>query len=92
MEDILNSQWRPSEEAMANIVGDEMVILHLGNRVYFGLDAIGTEFWERLGRDERPDMICAAIAEDYDVELGSVEQDIRNFMAELIANDLIVRA
>jgi len=77
---------------MANTVGDEMVILHLGNRAYFGLDAIGTEFWERLNRQERPDRICAAIAADYDVELASVEQDIRSFMAELIANNLIVPA
>jgi len=88
----LSQEWRISEEAIANTVGDEVVILHLGNRTYFGLDSIGVEFWNGIKSNQRPDQIAASIARRHEIEPEQVNKDILEFMNELIANGLIVPA
>lgn len=53
MSDLLHSQWRITDQAIANAVADETVILHLGNGTYYGLDPIGAKLWEALQAGER---------------------------------------
>lgn len=89
MSDALTSKWRISDDAVANPVGGETVILHLGNGNYFGLDTIGTLLWEGLKREKVPSEICDEILAEYDVERGVVESDIIQFLEELRENDLV---
>lgn len=89
MSDSLHSQWRISDQAIANAVADETVILHLGNGTYYGLDPIGAKLWEALQTGERPAAICPGLLEVYDVTPERLEADLRELLGDLAANDLI---
>ena len=89
--DVLQERWHLSDDAIANPVGGETVILHLGNGTYYGLDPVGSMLWEGLKAGQPVSKVCDAILEKYDVERETVEQDLRRFLAELAENGLIVR-
>ena len=91
MTDILELPWQISSDAVANQVGDETVILHLGNGTYFGLDTIGTSLWDGLKSGKTPSEICEQITEEYDVDRATVEADMREFLGELAKNDLVTK-
>lgn len=92
MTDILNARWLIGDQAIANTVGDEMVVLHLGNGTYFGLDPIGSLLWETLAKGELPSAACDLILDRYEIDRETVEHDLRQFMDELAKGDLIVPA
>ncbi len=89
MSDVLEARWRISDQAIANAVADETVILHLGNGTYFGLDPIGAQLWEALQAGETPISICEALLEAYDVAPEQLAADLRALVDEMIANNLI---
>jgi hypothetical protein len=90
--DVLNIEWKISEDAVANAVGDEMVILHLENSNYYGLDPVGTVLWQGLSSGKKPTEVCDDILERFEAERERVEQDIARFLVDLEQNDLISRA
>jgi predicted Rdx family selenoprotein len=90
--DILNARWQISDQAIANTVGDEMVVLHLANGTYFGLDPVGTLLWETLAKGELPSAACDRILDRYDVDRETAENDLRAFMEELAQGELIAPA
>lgn len=92
MSDILEANWRISDQAIAKAVADETVILHLGNGTYFGLDAIGARLWDALKVGELPATICDGLLAEYDVEHATFQADLRVLLAELADNDLIEQA
>lgn len=92
MTDILNARWLISDQAVANSVGEEMVVLHLGNGTYFGLDPVGSLLWETLAKGELPSAACDLILDRYEIDRETVENDLRRFMEELAQGDLIVPA
>lgn len=92
MSDMLQENWRPSEDAIANPVGGETVILHLGNGTYYGLDKIGSLLWEGLKEGQRPCEVCDRILDEYDVERETLEKDLRAFLGDLSEHELVVRA
>ena len=90
MTDLLTLSVSPSEDAVDSTVGDETVILHLGNGTYYGLDPIGTIIWEGLKAGQALSDIRAAIVTDYDVSDGVVEADMRRFVSDLLDHDILV--
>lgn len=92
MTDILDVRWKISDQAIANTVGDEMVVLHLANGTYFGLDPVGALLWESLTQGDLPKDACEAILARYEVDRETVENDLREFLGELADGDLIEQA
>ena len=90
MTDILDLRLKPSADAVESAVGDETVILHLKSGTYFGLDAMGTRIWELLKQGMVPAAICTQLEEEVDVERAVLETDVRRFLSDLKANDLLV--
>lgn len=89
MSDLLEARWRISDQAIANAVADETVILHLGNGTYFGLDPIGARLWDALQAGETPASICESLLDTYDVEPEQLANDLRALLDELVSNDLV---
>lgn len=87
--DLLETRWRISDQAIANSVADETVILHLGNGTYFGLDPIGARLWDTLSAGELPASICGSLLETYDVEPEQLADDLRALLTELASNNLV---
>lgn len=92
MTDILNARWTISDQAIANRVGEEMVVLHLANGTYFGLDPVGALLWEGLTSGDLPSQVCDKILESFEVDRDTAEDDLRTFLGELAESDLIAQA
>lgn len=92
MTDILNVHWQISDQAVANSVGDEMVVLHLTNGTYFGLDPVGALVWKTLEKGDVPARACDRILARFEIDRMTAEDDLREFLGELEQGDLIAQA
>ncbi len=91
MTDVLQRRLAVSRHAVENSVGDETIILHLKNGTYYGLDPLGTEIWRLLKDGIAPTEICRRVADEYNVELTTVEADARKFLRDLEAQGILVK-
>ena len=72
----LGSRVRISPEILAQPVGDEVVMLDVRQEKYFGLDPVGTRFWELLQEYDRLDAVHAAMLEEFEVTPERLEADL----------------
>jgi hypothetical protein len=79
-------------DVMTRKVGDETVILHLGDGSYYGLDVIGTRIWTLLAEGRPPVDVCEAIVAEYEVTRSRAEQDLEALLNELLARGLVKSA
>jgi hypothetical protein len=71
-------------------VGDEIVLLHLENGTYYGLDPVGTRIWALLKQDHGPVEICRLLSAEYEVAPETVEQDVRSFLTDLKSHGIVI--
>ena len=90
MTDILARQLLTSEQAMESRVGDETVILHLERGTYYGLDQLGTAIWELLKEGIAPVAISGILVREYGASRAVIEADMRRFLSDLRAHDIVV--
>lgn len=90
MTDILERRLIPSADVAESAVGDETVILHLVNGTYYGLDPVGTRIWGMIKDGVATPVICVRLAEEYQVDLATIEGDARKFLTELEAQGILV--
>lgn len=81
--------YAPSPDALESRLGDETVILHLGSGTYFGLDAVGTVVWEQLQDNQPPQAVCTHLRGVFPGAPDTMEQEVTDFMAQLLEHDLI---
>lgn len=71
-------------------VGDESVVLDLEQSVYFGLNRIGGELWEKLLAGATPDQLVRCLREQSpEVSEERAHHDVASFLAALRAEGLI---
>ncbi len=90
MTDILQRRLAPSPDAAESAVGDETVILNLVNGTYYGLDPVGTRIWALLKDGVATPEICRRLADEYDIDLVTIEADARTFLGDLEAQGILV--
>lgn len=90
MDDLFSRRLAPSPQALESSVGDETVLLHLGNDTYYGLDDVGTRIWALLKEGAALPAIRDRLATEYEVEPATVEADMRRFLGDLLAHDILV--
>ena len=81
-----------SDDVIESPVGDEIIMLHLGNSTYYGLDPVGVRVWSLLKEGQAPDAIRDALAREYGVEPEIIARDVARFLDELEANGMVSRA
>ena len=89
MTDLLDVPLTRSPEAVGSEVADELVLLHLTNGIYYGLNSLGTRIWQLLGTGMSPRAICAELADEFEVPVGIIENDARSFLADLMAQGIV---
>lgn len=71
-------------------VGNESVVLDLRESVYFGLNRIGGELWERLLAGATLDDLVQCLRAHFpDVDHQQARDDVESFLWELRAQSLI---
>ncbi len=70
-------------------MGDEMVLLNLESGAYFGLNAVGSDFINKIKIEESTHQALNDIANDYQVDLEEVIADFEELTTELLHHNLI---
>ena len=81
----------PSPDALDSRVGDETVLLHLGNSTYYGLDPVGTRIWTLLKEGHDVSAITATLLAEYDVEEAVLAADVDRLLSELVASGIVIQ-
>lgn len=83
-----DAKYRPAEEVVAKMVGDELVLLDYEREVYYGLDPIGARIWELLSTSTLSEIIDTLLGE-YDVTREELAADVEALMKELETSGLV---
>lgn len=78
-----------TSDTLINQVGEEAVLLNLNSEKYFGLDDIGTSMWQALTTSDTIQQAYESLLGEYDVEAGTLRQDLIELLEKLTSNGLI---
>lgn len=78
-----------SADQISSDLAGEAVILHLGQGMYYGLDAVGARIWELVQQPSTPAAICDTIVAEYDVTPERCMQDVLALLDELVTTGLV---
>ena len=81
--------YRLQDSVLESRLGDETVLLHIERGTYFGIDSIGTWLWDRLKAGNTVNNLVAATREEFSNGPETVEDDVLDFIRQLLVNDLI---
>lgn len=70
-------------------MGEECVILNLGDGVYYGLDGVGNRVWSLLAEPHTVGEICATIVGEYDVSAEDCEAAVIKLVEDLKGRNLV---
>jgi len=74
-----------------NIEG-ELVLIHMAKGSYYSTDAIGAQLWDLIVTGHRLDEMREWADASYQGDADEIARGVQNFVAELQAEELIVRA
>lgn len=78
-----------SDQVLCQKVSGETVLLDLASEQYFGLDEVGTRFWELLTSQKPFHEIVHIMAEEYDASKLQIEQDLKELLLRLSDEGLV---
>lgn len=84
--------YRRSDQAEAEVLHDEHIILNLANGEYFGTAIAGGFIWENLDGELTLSEIAVAMAKEYGIDEDQAQSDVLEFIGQLLEHGLIVRA
>ena len=84
-----NKHVRILPDILFQEVGGETVLLNFNNESYFGLDAVGTRFWQLLQDETDLRNIIALMLDEYDVEAERLENDLDELIDRMVEAKLI---
>jgi hypothetical protein len=85
----LHSRVVVSDEQVHTSLGDEAVILGLGDGVYYGLDAVGARVWGLLAAPRQVSEIVDVVTKEFEVGRERCEHDVLVLLGELAERRLI---
>ncbi len=78
-----------SDQVLSQRVGEETVLLDLAGENYFGLDPVGTRFWDLLQSGSTLPEIIEIMTAEFEVSAAQLEIDLLEFLAKLNSSGLI---
>ena len=70
-------------------LGEEVILLHLENGVYFGLENVGARIWKLLQKPVRVGEIERALREEYDVGPEKCHEEVVGLLNKLVDQSLV---
>lgn len=83
------SRVKVTPEQVSSELGTEVVILHVKNGVYYGLDEVGVLIWKNLQAGCRVSDIIANVMKEFDVDAKQCEQDVLRILREMMEAQLV---
>lgn len=80
---------RAPAHVLSRSARDETVLLNLENEQYYGLDGVGSRFWELVEEGTTLDGAVEKLTTEYSVERSVLEGDLKALVADLRQSGLI---
>jgi len=77
------------DDVLFQELNGEAVILDLASERYFGLDGVGTRFWELISHDPEMQVAFDQLLREYDVDAPQLETDLLALVDELLDAGLL---
>lgn len=85
----LPASLRASDGVVFRELNGEAVILNLETGIYFGLDEVGTRFWQLVEQHERIEPVIQALQDEYDVAEDVLRADLTDLVSSLVDRGLM---
>ncbi|WP_129676345.1 lasso peptide biosynthesis PqqD family chaperone [Candidatus Chloroploca sp. Khr17] len=85
----LDSTVVRAEDVMASPVDDELVMMDLERGVYYSLDRVGADIWNRLAQPVAVADLCSQLMQKYAVDQETCETDVLAVLNDMAANGLL---
>lgn len=79
----------PSPAARAAVSRDGLILLDVDGGVVLSSNAVGARIWQLIERQRTHDEIARQLADEYAIAVERARQDVRTFVADLIARGLV---
>ena len=86
----MTDRLRISDDVVFRELDGESVILNLESGTYFGLDEVGTRFWQLIEQGERVEVALTALEQEYDVAAEILRADVARLVSALVEKGLMV--
>ena len=86
---ILNQKLSISENALAQEVNGEIVILHFESEFYYTLNAVGSKVWQLLADSENVETIIQQLVQIYQVNETALRRNLTTFIKKLVKEELL---
>jgi hypothetical protein len=80
------------ERVLATRVEDQLALFDVDVGRYYGLDQVGGRVWELCDGSRELSDLVAVIGDEYDAPLDVVASDLKELLADLASENLIVDA
>jgi len=85
----LHTRLQASQDIVTSQLDDEMVMMSIENSEYYGLDEIGGKAWTLLAEPHTISEICDVITSEYAVSRAQCEQDMLEWLGEMVKENLV---
>jgi hypothetical protein len=86
---LFGANYRPSADVVAQRLGDESVLLHLGTNKIYSLNATATRFWELFSAGSGQAAIVEQLTGEFDVDQGAIRAEAGALLASLESYRLV---
>lgn len=78
------------DHVLTRQIDAETIILDMNRSVYCGLDDVGTRFLKLIQENKPLSEVLTCLYDEYDVPKLELENDIKDFVADLLEKNLII--
>jgi len=79
------------EDVMFRDLEGEVILIHLGTGIYFGLDTVGSRIWQLLAEHGDQEKVIQAMLREFDVKEADLRRDVDVLIEKLTEKKLLVR-
>ena len=83
------SVFAPNPACPVREIGDALVIMSPNGSMTHSLEDIGAFVWQQLDGKQDLGGVIAALTAEYDVDAATAEADLKAFLSELLASELV---
>lgn len=84
-----DSRLTPAKHVVSTIHGTRTVLLDSRSGHYYGLDEVGSRIWQLAEAGFDPPSIADKLAQEYDAPPERLQQDVDDFITELMQSRLL---
>ncbi|MEY8717063.1 lasso peptide biosynthesis PqqD family chaperone [Francisella philomiragia] len=87
----MENQLYKNEDIYSSEVDGETIMMNIDNNAYYTTQEIGNRIWELLDSLNTPKAICEQLMQEYEVSQEQCQNDVLQFLEQLLDNSIIIK-